>query len=42
MKMHNYFDVEIGNDVDHSGTTLDNAHAIDKESEIEPEVIPGM
>ena len=39
--MHNYFDVEIGNDVNHCGPMLDNAHAIDKESEIEPEVILG-
>lgn len=42
MIIDNYFGGEIGNDIDPGGTTPDNAHAIGKESEIEPEVIPGM
>ena len=36
MKIHNYFDVEIGHDIDYSGATLGNAHAIRKELKIKP------
>lgn len=42
MIIHNYFAVEIGNDIDHSGHTLDHVHAIDKELKIEPGVTLGM